>query len=53
MTVESTFQSLINGSDETQECESLLLSHGHWITDGLPRFHHVAREEETYEMSFV
>ena len=41
--------SLINGSDEMHQCESLRLSHGCWIGDGPPRFHHIAREEETHE----
>ena len=38
--------SLINGSNETLECELLLLSHVCLIEDGALRFCYVAREEE-------
>ena len=31
----------INGSNETHECESLRLSHGHWIADEPSRFCHI------------
>ena len=38
-------KSLINGSNEMQECESLRLSHGRWIEDGALKSCHVAYEE--------
>ena len=51
--VRSGVSSWINSSDETHRCESLQLSHGHWIGDGSSRFCHIAREEETHETSYV
>ena len=43
VSVRSGVSSSINSSDETRGCESLQLSHGHWIGDGPSRFRHVAR----------
>ena len=53
VTVRFSISSSINGSDETHICESLRLNRISWIKDELPRFYHVAREEETHEMFAV
>ena len=49
VTIGSSFNSSINGFDETQRCESLRLSHGRWIGDGPLRSCHVGCEEKTHQ----
>ena len=49
VTVRSSFQSSINGSDKTHICESLRLNHIRWIGDGPSRSPRIARVEVTSE----